>query len=110
MAIKMSPAELVARLAAEYQHGATSRELAGRYGLDQMAVLRRLSAAGVEIRQVGPQKKPTTDAQIIAWRHQGYTWSQVAEFAGMSSAGVRRRYAIATADPAGSEPAWTRAH
>lgn len=78
-----------------YRRGATHRQLAARYGVDE-ATIRRHVAGLVESRRTGPRRRPVTDEQIVSWRDSGLSWAQVAANAAMSPAGVRKRYAVAT--------------
>ena len=83
------------RLARDYERGLSHRALAAKYRVGEKTVRQLLAAAGVQSRPVGAPKARVSDEQIVAWRASGMTWDQVAQRAGMSSAGVRKRHAQA---------------
>lgn len=92
-------------LAYRYRRGATYRQLAAEYDLDE-SVVRRRTRDLVESRRTGPPATPVTDEEIVRLRDvEHLPWRALAEHVGMSSPGVRRRYSIATT---GVEP-WRQA-
>lgn len=79
-----------------YRRGKTYRQLAARYGVGERTI-RRILAGSVEPRRTGPPKAPTTDEEIIRLRDEdGLSWRALAAEVGMTSSGVRKRYAVAT--------------
>lgn len=90
------------RLAYLYRRGATHRQLAARYSVNE-STIRRMLRGLVDSRRSGPPKRPATDDDIIRLRDAGVPWRQLAAEVDMSSAGVRKRYAVATT----GKPPWT---
>lgn len=80
------------RATSSYQYGATMREIAERYDVDEELVRKWLHEDRVPIRSVGPRPLPVTDAEILDLAAEGLNWQQIADKVGMSRSGVRGRY------------------
>lgn len=87
-------------LAYRYRRGATYRQLAAEFGVNESIIRRRVRGL-VEGRRTGPPRAPIADEEILRLRGEGMSWRGVAAQVGMSQAGARKRYRIATE---GAEP------
>lgn len=83
----------IARLREEYEGGATSTELAAKYGCTHAAITRRLARAGVTLRPARRRAmydKPETLAAIVSAYQGGVPMSEIAPTFGVSHSTVQR--------------------
>ena len=82
----------VDRMVLLYSEGRTVEQVAVTLGINPTTVSRRLRAAGVEMRRVGPRRVQVSDQEILRLRGQGLLWREVAERVGMTPPGVHSRW------------------
>lgn len=80
-------AEVVAR----YERGMSTLQLAERFGTTESSVRRTLDRNGVE-RRPRQERAGVTSQQIVEKREAGWTWAQVAAWAGCSPTTARNRW------------------
>lgn len=84
---RLSPAALDS-IVAEYEKGASSRDLAARYGISKHAVIDLLRSRGVSIRrQPLPPEQVAEAAQLY---ESGLSWVKVGEALGISPRTIHR--------------------
>lgn len=86
-----------------YTRGATTRQLADRFGVSEAGIRRALERQRVTRRPEGYHRLDVTDEQVVKLRDAGLSWRSVADHLGMSVNGVRMRYLRVTG-ASGSAP------
>lgn len=78
-------------MGALYQAGATTKELAERYGVKTPAITRALNAIGIKPRQ--PQRTPVHDGALAELVADGMTIGKAAQVLGLTEARGRQIWA-----------------
>lgn len=86
------PYPVVERMLAEYQAGATYREIAARHGLLYDQVRRNL-VKHAPARRTGPRELDVSTSEIVRLRDVGeLSWSEIGREVGLSKEGALARY------------------
>lgn len=85
-----------AEIAARYRAGATTRQLAARFGCDEASIRRSLNRTSTERRMGRGARRPADSSDIVNLRAQHRTWKEIAEEVGLSPTGCRKRWLAAT--------------
>jgi hypothetical protein len=62
-----------------YAQGKTLRQIGAELGVSQATASEQLRPAGVTVRRGGPPAHPASTQQIVEFRDQDQSWTEVAE-------------------------------